>query len=135
MDICAALDPVREAPFAKPFRGPITIRARRSGGRAILYHFAFSPEVIWAWRRWPVIQQAHGPVNSFTTRVDDGNAERADCSQNDPPALDRYRTMLSAHLAGDESVLGSDVSLRLHALLADGDQRNREHAPSPYTNG
>jgi predicted dehydrogenase len=208
-------------------------RAARAGVRLqTLYHFAFSPEVIWAWQRWPAIQRAHGPINSFAARFDDpkpdlahasstllsswvdaginamsvlgrfltleavadasagapascsarvrfrsgahtglgsistdwqaprvdktteleladgttlildhvartaelaGDAERADFSQNDPPALDRYRTMLRAHLTGDASVYAADVSLRLHALLADGDRRNREHAPPVYT--
>ena len=200
-------------------RSLFALAARRGVRLHVLYHYAYSPEVVWAWERWRGIREAHGPVIAFESRFDDpkpnlGRAERllasswADSGINamsvlarfvslervvsgdpvgrcgrrvtlafrsggtvgmgsisttwvapavvkttrltladgtvlayDHPAqaatlgaarkktrslpaasvaLARYRAMLTAYLSDDPSLFGEDVSLRLHALLADG---------------
>jgi predicted dehydrogenase len=200
-------------------RSLFMLAARRGVRLQVLYHYAYSPEVVWAWERWRGIREAHGPVISFESRFDDpkpnlGRAERvlasswADSGINAmsvlarfvslervvsgdpvgrcgrrvklafrcgdtvgtgsisttwvapglvkttrltladgtvmafnhpaqaatlgktrketrplPPAsvaLARYRAMLAAYLSDDPSVLREDVTLRLHALLAEG---------------
>ncbi|MDP9224162.1 MAG: Gfo/Idh/MocA family oxidoreductase, partial [Actinomycetota bacterium] len=73
-----------EKPLATQYSEALSLfrKAAKAGVRLrVLYHFAYSPEVMWASAQWPVIQESHGPVSRFTSQFDDPKRDLAIASE------------------------------------------------------